>query len=69
MQTLTKIDKMKTEELNGNIDKPVLVVPALTNCKGHRDGDCFDKRCPQLIDGEPEKSGRHCPLDIDWDYE
>ena len=23
-----------------------------------------DKRCPQLRDGEPGKSGRHCPLDI-----
>jgi len=27
------------------------------------DGDCFDPRCPQLRDGEPEKTGRHCPLD------
>jgi hypothetical protein len=32
-------------------------------CHGHEDGDCFWSGCPQLRDGEPEKSGRHCPLD------
>jgi len=29
------------------------------------DGDCYWENCPQLRDGEPEKSGRHCPLDDD----
>jgi len=32
-------------------------------CHGHEDGDCFWKDCPQLRDGEPAKTGRHCPLD------
>lgn len=34
-------------------------------CHAGRDGDCIDPRCPQLRDGEPAKSGRHCPLDMD----
>lgn len=33
------------------------------NCHAGRDGECNDRRCPQLKEGEPEKSGRHCPLD------
>jgi hypothetical protein len=32
-------------------------------CHSEEDGDCFWERCPQLRDGEPQKSGRHCPLD------
>ena len=34
----------------------------LTHCCAARDGECFDDRCPQLRDNEPEKSGRNCPL-------
>lgn len=33
-------------------------------CHACRDGDCIDDRCPQNRDGEPVKSGRHCPLDV-----
>lgn len=29
------------------------------------DGDCAWEGCPQLRDGEPEATGRHCPLDSD----
>lgn len=32
-------------------------------CHSHRDGDCFHESCPQNRDGEPMKTGRHCPLD------
>lgn len=32
-------------------------------CRSDRDGDCDWEGCPQLRDGEPAKSGRHCPLD------
>jgi hypothetical protein len=36
----------------------------LTRCAASRgDGECFHTQCPQLRDGEPKKSGRHCPLD------
>lgn len=37
----------------------------LTSCKSGRDGECFHPNCPQIRDGEPEKSGRSCPL-YDW---
>jgi hypothetical protein len=32
-------------------------------CRGHEDGECHWEGCPQVKDGEPEKTGRHCPLD------
>lgn len=35
----------------------------LTLCATGRDGECGHAQCPQLRDGEPHKSGRHCPLD------
>ncbi|MES2048821.1 MAG: hypothetical protein V4447_10500 [Pseudomonadota bacterium] len=35
----------------------------LKHCAAGRDGECAHKQCPQLCDGEPVKSGRHCPLD------
>jgi len=35
----------------------------LKRCAADRDGDCVHAECPQLRDGEPKKSGRHCPLD------
>jgi hypothetical protein len=33
------------------------------HCHSASDGECDDRRCPQIRDGEPAKSGRHCPLD------
>lgn len=36
-------------------------------CKSGKDGDCNAADCPQERDGEPAKTGRHCPLD--WDRE
>jgi hypothetical protein len=38
----------------------------LERCAGARDGECIDPRCPQNRDGEPAKTGRHCPLD-NWE--
>jgi hypothetical protein len=32
-------------------------------CHADRDGDCSWSECPQLRDGEPVATGRHCPLD------
>jgi len=40
-------------------DQPLKVV----RCRSKMDGDCYWSGCPQLRDGEPEDSGRHCPLD------
>lgn len=36
-----------------------------TECRASRDGDCYWEECPQNRDGEPVKSGRHCPLDVE----
>lgn len=33
-------------------------------CHAGRDGDCNWQHCPQNRDGEPELTGRHCPIDI-----
>lgn len=34
-------------------------------CHAGSDGDCVWELCPQNREGEPTKTGRHCPLDID----
>ncbi len=34
-----------------------------TDCRAGSDGDCDWGQCPQERDGEPRRSGRHCPLD------
>lgn len=35
----------------------------VTRCQANSDGDCYSEKCPQLRDGEPAKTGRHCPYD------
>ena len=32
-------------------------------CHAASDGECDALTCPQLRDGEPAKTGRHCPID------
>ncbi len=34
----------------------------LTRCQSGSDGECVWRECPQLRDGEPERSGRDCPF-------
>lgn len=38
-------------------------MPEKPCCHATRDGDCTWSWCPQVRDGEPERSHRHCPLD------
>lgn len=38
-------------------------------CFAGKDGDCVWKKCPQILEGEPRKSGRHCPRDTGDDDE
>ena len=38
-----------------------------TRCHANNDGECSSANCPQLLDGEPARSGRHCPLDTPVD--
>ena len=40
------------------------VLKAKRACLADSDGECSaEDYCPQLADGEPAKSGRHCPYD------
>ena len=32
-------------------------------CRANKEGDCVYSKCPQLRDGEPVRSNRHCPID------
>ena len=62
LQTPAAVRFISAEPLLGPID----LQPYLDLCHAARDGDCYATSCPQLRDKEPERSGRHCPLD-DWD--
>lgn len=44
-------------------ERDVRFLLSLLSCHSGRDGECSWERCPQLRDGEPVRSGRHCPLD------
>lgn len=39
------------------------------HCQAGRDGECNWTHCPQLRDGEPARSRRHCPKDTRSDDE
>lgn len=43
--------------------KELVEIVPLTRCQADSDGDCSHDKCPQLRDGEPRATGRHCPLD------
>jgi hypothetical protein len=42
---------------------PKIEAPFTGHCGASRDGECGKSWCPQIRDDEPNKSGRHCPLD------
>lgn len=41
-----------------------LQLAAEGHCMSDSDGDCTWESCPQLKDGEPERSGRTCPRHV-----
>lgn len=47
-----------------NLGRPDAPPPEVKHCQAGQDGDCDWKDCPQTRDGEPGRTGRHCPLDI-----
>jgi len=51
-----------TERLAGNAIRSFYGLD--TDCRSASDGDCDWSECPQLRDGEPKATGRHCPLDV-----
>jgi hypothetical protein len=50
--------------VTARIELPPAPERPLVRCAAGRDGECSHSECPQLRDGEPVKSGRHCPLDV-----
>lgn len=46
------------------IELPNVPERPLVRCAASRDGECAHSQCPQIRDGEPGRSGRHCPLDV-----
>lgn len=42
---------------------PFSIINMKEFCHADSDGDCEWSECPQLRDGEPKATGRHCPLD------
>lgn len=59
LEALREVEEGKLEEHHKRIreSKPI------TRCQASRgDGECNDGRCPQRREGEPERSGRPCPL-------
>jgi hypothetical protein len=44
--------------------EPTYIEVRTTACHAGSDGDCSWSGCPQLRDGEPRATGRHCPLDF-----
>jgi hypothetical protein len=55
----------------GSKEDMTITIPAETRkrrCRAARDGECVWSECPQLRDGEPVKSGRHCPYDTRCRY-
>lgn len=53
--------------LDAKVDKPHCWRhdPTPTLCQSGRDGECGWVHCPQLRDGEPKATGRHCPIDFE----
>jgi hypothetical protein len=44
------------------VARPLAGHRATQHCHADLDGDCSWRHCPQKRDGEPNKSGRSCPL-------
>ena len=60
---IERLDRLAAIESREKTSKLVQIEPPLTRCAASRDGECFHAQCPQTKDGEPVKSGRHCPID------
>ena len=60
-------DTIKTTSQAGHVCSTAELGGPKERCHADRDGDCVHANCPQLRDGEPKSTGRHCPLDVDDD--
>lgn len=65
-EKLRRLQHQVAGQPGGRVKRPT---PPPIRCAASRDGDCCHAQCPQLRDGEPAKTGQHCPLDLDDDLE
>jgi hypothetical protein len=63
--TKAEFHKRIMDAYQRGIERGIREATTPQGCHAGSDGDCSWLLCPQNKDGEPEKSGRHCPLDID----
>lgn len=61
---ITRLLAVKGEQLSA---PEIIWQRPLIRCAAGRDGDCIHPDCPQNKEGEPAKTGRHCPLDVEDD--
>jgi len=64
-KTLKKVTPMKSSDLSQEIT--TISENSGERCHASTDGECSSAQCPQLKDNEPSVSGRHCPLDTQYD--
>lgn len=60
-----RINKDLARIRSGGAIEPGGAPPTLHRCHAGKDGECNWGPCPQARDGEPKKSGRHCPIDVE----
>lgn len=73
-EAVAKSMRMVLAELRPYLKRELVAIPDKyagateppEKCAANRDGDCTHPFCPQNLEGEPMKSGRHCPLDT-WE--
>lgn len=54
--------KAKIEAEDQALSMSGVMPSVITTCMAGMDGECNHSLCPQEKDGEPENSGRFCPL-------
>lgn len=62
MREYTKYELAAAAMLAHELLGKVQAMPELTSCAADCDDMCDHPKCPQNRDGEPAKTGRHCPL-------
>lgn len=64
-----RVDGVETEFdrnlVSGEDPNKPIIDKELQTCQSGNDGECYHELCLQNRDGEPEKTGRSCPL-YDW---
>ena len=64
IMTQAELDAVKHDAFRQGVERGIIEATTPQRCHASRgDGECNWTLCPQNREGEPMKSGRHCPLD------